>query len=115
LCVEHKMGLKVSATCELTLGQHGVPAKGWLVGEVHDGISQMFEVIDSIRRTCWRVFGVLPVEMGATDGVNRATAEMFGVPAAGWNGRTSPRRGASGRPSARGAAAITGRAASRGA
>src|SRR5438874_8821123 len=43
--VEHKMGLKVSATCELTFGQHGVPAKGWLVGEVHDGIAQMFEVI----------------------------------------------------------------------
>ena len=37
---------------------------------------QMSEVIDSIRRTCWRVFGVLPVEMGATDGVNRATAEV---------------------------------------
>lgn len=37
---------------------------------------QMFEVIDAIRRTCWRVFGVLPVEMGATDGVNRATAEV---------------------------------------
>ena len=28
--VEHKMGLKVSATCELTFGQHGVPARaGW--------------------------------------------------------------------------------------
>ena len=37
--VEHKMGLKVSATCELTFGQHGIPAKGWLVGEVHDGIA----------------------------------------------------------------------------
>src|SRR6202020_608934 len=47
--VEHKMGLKVSATCELTFGQHGVPAKGWLVGEVHDGIAQMFEVIENAR------------------------------------------------------------------
>lgn len=36
----------------------------------------MVEVVDQIRRTCWRVFGVLPVEMGATDGVNRATAEV---------------------------------------
>ncbi|MGZ8802160.1 MAG: acyl-CoA dehydrogenase [Mycobacterium sp.] len=44
--VEHKMGLKVSATCELSLGQHGVPAVGWLVGEVHEGIAQMFEVIE---------------------------------------------------------------------
>ncbi len=47
--VEHKMGLKVSATCELTFGQHGIPAKGWLVGEVHNGIAQMFEVIEQAR------------------------------------------------------------------
>ncbi len=47
--VEHKMGLKVSATCELTFGQHDVPAKGWLVGEVHNGIAQMFEVIEQAR------------------------------------------------------------------
>ncbi|MCW2517159.1 MAG: Butyryl-CoA dehydrogenase [Mycobacterium sp.] len=47
--VEHKMGLKVSATCELSLGQHGVPAVGWLVGEVHDGIAQMFDVIEQAR------------------------------------------------------------------
>ncbi|MFA4081069.1 acyl-CoA dehydrogenase [Mycobacteroides salmoniphilum] len=47
--VEHKMGLKVSATCELSLGQHGVPAKGWLVGEVHNGIAQMFDVIEQAR------------------------------------------------------------------
>ena len=30
-------------------GQHDVPAKGWLVGEVHDGIAQMFEVIEQAR------------------------------------------------------------------
>jgi alkylation response protein AidB-like acyl-CoA dehydrogenase len=47
--VEHKMGLKISTTCELTFGQHGVPAKGWLVGEVHDGIAQMFDVIEMAR------------------------------------------------------------------
>ena len=47
--VEHKMGLKVSTTCELTFGQHGVPAKGWLVGEVHNGIAQMFQVIEHAR------------------------------------------------------------------
>ena len=39
--VEHKMGLKVSATCELSLGQHDKPAVGWLVGETHEGIAQM--------------------------------------------------------------------------
>ncbi len=47
--VEHKMGLKVSTTCELTFGQHGTPAKGWLLGEVHDGIAQMFQVIEYAR------------------------------------------------------------------
>ncbi|HEY0578297.1 MAG TPA: acyl-CoA dehydrogenase [Pseudonocardia sp.] len=47
--VEHKMGLKASATCELTFGAHGTPAVGWLLGDVHDGIAQMFEVIEYAR------------------------------------------------------------------
>jgi alkylation response protein AidB-like acyl-CoA dehydrogenase len=47
--LEHKMGLKVSATCELTFGQHGVPAKGFLVGDSHNGIAQMFKVIEYAR------------------------------------------------------------------
>ncbi|WIY04601.1 acyl-CoA dehydrogenase [Amycolatopsis mongoliensis] len=47
--VEHKMGIKASTTCELTFGQHGTPAKGWLLGEVHDGIAQMFQVIEYAR------------------------------------------------------------------
>jgi alkylation response protein AidB-like acyl-CoA dehydrogenase len=47
--VEHKMGLKASATCELTFGQHDKPAVGWLVGEVHNGIAQMFDVIEQAR------------------------------------------------------------------
>ncbi len=46
--VEHKMGLKVSTTCELTFGEKQ-PAVGWLVGEVHDGIAQMFKVIEFAR------------------------------------------------------------------
>ncbi len=46
--VEHKMGLKVSTTCELTFGAHR-PAVGTLVGNVHDGIRQMFMVIEHAR------------------------------------------------------------------
>ncbi|MBK9739118.1 MAG: acyl-CoA dehydrogenase [Actinobacteria bacterium] len=46
--VEKKMGLKVSTTCELTFGHDG-PAIGWLVGDVHDGIAQMFKVIEYAR------------------------------------------------------------------
>lgn len=47
--VEKKMGLKVSTTCELTFGETDVPAVGWLLGEVHDGIAQMFHVIEHAR------------------------------------------------------------------
>jgi len=51
--VEHKMGIKVSNTCEVTFGDPqvggGEPAKGWLVGEVHNGIAQMFQVIENAR------------------------------------------------------------------
>ena len=49
--MEHKLGLQVSSTCELTFSGHGVPAKGWLLGEVHNGIAQMFEVIEHARMT----------------------------------------------------------------
>ncbi|MGY1843889.1 acyl-CoA dehydrogenase [Modestobacter sp. SYSU DS0875] len=47
--LEKKMGLKVSTTCELTFGDGPVPATGWLVGDVHDGIAQMFTVIEYAR------------------------------------------------------------------
>jgi hypothetical protein len=47
--VEHKMGIKVSTTCELTFGGHGTPAVGWLLGDVHNGIAQMFRVIEYAR------------------------------------------------------------------
>ena len=47
------MGIKVSNTCELTFGDPGVgggePAVGYLLGDVHDGIAQMFQVIENAR------------------------------------------------------------------
>ena len=46
--LEHKMGLKVSTTCELTFGADR-PAVGTLVGGVHDGIRQMFMIIEHAR------------------------------------------------------------------
>ncbi len=47
--VEHKMGLKVSTTCELSFGINGTPAVGYLLGDKHDGIAQMFQVIEYAR------------------------------------------------------------------
>ncbi len=46
--VEKKMGLKVSTTCELTFGDKH-PAVGTLLGDVHDGIAQMFHIIEGAR------------------------------------------------------------------
>ncbi|WP_338742785.1 acyl-CoA dehydrogenase [Actinomadura luteofluorescens] len=46
--LERKMGLKASTTCELSFGV-GEPAIGYLLGDVHDGIAQMFDVIEHTR------------------------------------------------------------------
>jgi len=46
--VEHKMGLNSSATCEMNLGEKE-PAVGYLLGDVHNGIFQMFKVIEFAR------------------------------------------------------------------
>jgi alkylation response protein AidB-like acyl-CoA dehydrogenase len=47
--LEKKMGIKASTTCELTFGGTEMPAKGWLLGERHDGIAQMFRMIEHAR------------------------------------------------------------------
>jgi alkylation response protein AidB-like acyl-CoA dehydrogenase len=46
--LEDKMGIKASSTCELTFGMNK-PAVGYLVGNVHEGIRQMFLVIEEAR------------------------------------------------------------------
>ena len=80
--LEHKMGYKTSPTCELTFGAHGVPAKGWLVGDRHDGIAKMFKVIENARmlagiKAHFFAGNVLP-EITATRGVlaRTSTASM---------------------------------------
>ncbi len=46
--LEHKMGLKASVTCEMSYGEAG-QTRGLLVGGVHEGIRQMFNVIEYAR------------------------------------------------------------------
>jgi alkylation response protein AidB-like acyl-CoA dehydrogenase len=46
--LEDKMGLNVSATCEVNLGEKE-PAVGYLLGDVHQGIFQMFKIIEFAR------------------------------------------------------------------
>ncbi len=46
--IEKKMGIKGSTTCEMSFGVDA-PALGWLVGSKHEGIRQMFRVIEHAR------------------------------------------------------------------
>jgi hypothetical protein len=47
--LEKKMGIKSSATCEMEYGLGDTPCRGLLVGDVHDGIRQMFQLIEQAR------------------------------------------------------------------
>ncbi|MBB1051157.1 MULTISPECIES: acyl-CoA dehydrogenase C-terminal domain-containing protein [unclassified Dietzia] len=47
--IEKKMGLTASATCEVAFGAHGRPAVGYLAGDSHLGIKQMFKTIEAAR------------------------------------------------------------------
>jgi alkylation response protein AidB-like acyl-CoA dehydrogenase len=47
--IEDKMGIKASSTAELYFSDSDLPARGILVGDVHDGIAQMFKVIEYAR------------------------------------------------------------------
>ena len=87
--VEKKMGIKASTTCELTFGD-GAPAKGWLLGEVHDGIAQMFQVIEHARM----LVGTKAIAMLSTGYLNAleyAKTRVQGADLASAGDRTAPR------------------------
>lgn len=63
--LEDKMGARASATCELTFGDRA-PARGVLVGETHDGMHQMFRVINYARM----LFGAKAIETLSTGYLN---------------------------------------------
>jgi len=88
--VEHKMGLKVSATCELTFGQHGIPAKGWLVGEVHEGIAQMFDVIEQARMMVGTK-AIATLSTGYLNALEYAKSRIQGADLTQMTDKTAPR------------------------
>jgi alkylation response protein AidB-like acyl-CoA dehydrogenase len=49
--IEEKMGIHGSATCELTFGGQG-DCKGWLIGNEHEGIVNMFIMMNEARLLC---------------------------------------------------------------
>ncbi len=83
------MGIRASATCELTFGD-GVPARGWLLGEVHNGIAQMFQVIEHARM----LVGTKAIAMLSTGYLNAleyAKTRVQGADLASAGDRTAPR------------------------
>ncbi|HEY9482712.1 MAG TPA: acyl-CoA dehydrogenase [Micromonosporaceae bacterium] len=88
--VEHKMGLKASTTCELTFGEHGVPAQGWLLGDVHDGIRQMFLIIEYARMMVGTK-AIATLSTGYLNALEYAKARVQGADLARQGDRTAPR------------------------
>jgi 3-(methylthio)propanoyl-CoA dehydrogenase len=46
--LEHKMGIRASPTCVMALGERD-GTRGWLVGELHNGLGCMFTVMNHMR------------------------------------------------------------------
>ena len=87
--VEHKMGLKVSTTCELTFGEKE-PAVGWLVGEVHDGIAQMFRVIEFARMMVGTK-AIATLSTGYLNALDYAKTRVQGADLTQMTDKTAPR------------------------
>ena len=87
--VEHKMGLKASATCELTFGDRH-PAVGTLVGDVHDGIRQMFVIIEFARMMVGTK-GMATLSTGYLNALEFAKTRIQGADLTKMMDKTAPR------------------------
>ena len=87
--VEKKMGLKVSATCEVTFGDKE-PAIGYLVGEVHDGIAQMFNVIEMARMMVGTK-AIATLSTGYLNALDFAKSRVQGADMTQMTDKTAPR------------------------
>jgi alkylation response protein AidB-like acyl-CoA dehydrogenase len=87
--VEHKMGLKASATCELTFGADH-PAIGTLVGDVHDGIKQMFFIIEHARMMVGTK-AIATLSTGYLNALEYAKSRVQGGELAKMTDKTAPR------------------------
>ena len=87
--VEHKMGLKASTTCELTFGGER-PAVGTLVGGVHDGIRQMFIIIEFARMMVGTK-AIATLSAGYLTALDYAKTRVQGADLTRFTDKTAPR------------------------
>ena len=87
--VEHKMGLKASTTCELTFGADR-PAVGTLVGGVHDGIRQMFKIIEDARMMVGTK-AIATLSTGYLNALDYARSRVQGADLTQMTDKTAPR------------------------
>src|SRR2546430_4145822 len=87
--VEHKMGLHASTTCELTFGV-GRPAVGTLIGDTHDGIRQMFLIIEHARMMVGTK-AIATLSTGYLNALEYAKTRVQGADLARMADKTAPR------------------------
>ena len=87
--VEKKMGLKVSTTCELTFGEKH-PAVGTLIGEVHEGIKQMFMIIEHARMMVGTK-AIATLSTGYLNALEYAKSRLQGADLTKMSDKTAPR------------------------
>lgn len=88
--LEHKMGLTASATCELAFGQHGVPAVGWLIGDTHKGIAQMFGIM-LYARLMVGIKSIATLSSGYLNALEFAKTRVQGPDLTRMSDKTAPR------------------------
>jgi hypothetical protein len=84
------MGLKVSTTTELTFGEHGVAAKGWLVGDNRNGIAQMFKIIEYARMMVGTK-AIATLSTGYLNALDYAKTRVQGADLTQMTDKTAPR------------------------
>jgi alkylation response protein AidB-like acyl-CoA dehydrogenase len=87
--VEHKMGLHASTTCELTFGANR-PAVGTLVGATHNGIRQMFMIIEAARMMVGTK-AIATLSTGYLNALAYAKSRVQGADLAQMADKTAPR------------------------
>ena len=75
--IEHKMGLKGSATCTLNFGENG-NCRGILLGEPNSGMAKMFQMMNESRISC--AFQALGLTASAYDTARRYAKERVQGP-----------------------------------